>query len=332
MDFIHPKIIVLSRTDSIGDVALTLPLAGILKKEFPSVKIIFLGNSYTEPVISCSRFVDEVWKWDDLSKMPKADSAKWLREKQVDVFIHVFPRKEIARWARSAGVPHRIGTSHRLFHLLTCNHRPNFTRKNSDLHEAQLNTKLLAPLGITRNFELETLYGFAGFGILPSLPASLNELCVAGKKTVILHPKSKGSAVEWDVANFIQLAESLDPTKYTILFTGTTQEGDLFRDQIPVKPNIFDLTGKMTLKELIAVISKSHCLVAASTGPLHIAGLCGIRTIGLYSSRRPIHPGRWSPLGISIIVFEDKNNSGLNQPLQFDLRDILRQVEQVESL
>jgi hypothetical protein len=36
-------------------------------------------------------------------------------------------------------VQHRIGTSHRGFHFLTCNHKVNFTRKNAVEHEAQLN-------------------------------------------------------------------------------------------------------------------------------------------------------------------------------------------------
>ena len=38
-------------------------------------------------------------------------------------------------------------------------------------------------------------------------------------------------------------------------------------------------------------------MVACSTGPLHIAGICRIQAIGLFSARRPIHPGRWKPLG-----------------------------------
>ena len=63
-----PQKIVISRTDSIGDVVLTLPLAGILKEKFPEAQIVFLGNSYTRPVIRCSQFVDEIWEWDKLSK------------------------------------------------------------------------------------------------------------------------------------------------------------------------------------------------------------------------------------------------------------------------
>ena len=38
-------------------------------------------------------------------------------------------------------------------------------------------------------------------------------------------------------------------------------------------------------------------MIAASTGPLHVAAALGKKAIGIYSPKRPIHPGRWMPLG-----------------------------------
>jgi ADP-heptose:LPS heptosyltransferase len=61
--------------------------------------------------------------------------------------------------------------------------------------------------------------------------------------------------------------------------------------------NVIDLTGKFTLAELIAFLTKADGLVAASTGPLHIAAAVGIHTLGLYPDKRPIHAGRWAPIG-----------------------------------
>ena len=58
------------------------------------------------------------------------------------------------------------------------------------------------------------------------------------------------------------------------------------------------MIGKLSLDELIAFILACDGLVAASTGPLHIAAALGKRAIGLFSARKPIHPGRWAPLGI----------------------------------
>ena len=58
-----------------------------------------------------------------------------------------------------------------------------------------------------------------------------------------------------------------------------------------------DAGGLLSLDQLMMLIGASDALVAASTGPLHIAAASGIRAIGLFSMRRPIHPGRWAPIG-----------------------------------
>ena len=46
-----PDSLIISRTDNLGDVILTLPLAGYLKSIKPSIKIFFIGKAYTKPVI-----------------------------------------------------------------------------------------------------------------------------------------------------------------------------------------------------------------------------------------------------------------------------------------
>jgi ADP-heptose:LPS heptosyltransferase len=117
------------------------------------------------------------------------------------------------------------------------------------------------------------------------------------EKTVILHPKSQGSAVEWPLDKYVSLAKKLVDEGFFILFTGTQNEGASFRGHLPSHPNILDISGQLTLAQLIALIGKCHGLVACSTGPYHLAGLSGIRAIGLFAPKRPIHPGRWKALG-----------------------------------
>lgn len=323
----RPKKIVISRTDSIGDVVLTLPIAGILKEKYPDTRIVFLGNTYTKPIIECSKYIDEIWEWAAIEKKEQIDQIKWLKEQEVDVFIHVFPRKELAQLVKKAGIKHRIGTSHRLYHLLTCNHRPSFTRKRSPLHEAQLNTKLLSPFQFDKDYSLDELISYIGFERLPELPEKFKALIDPNKTNLILHPKSQGSAKEWGVQNFMSLASGLDPTHYNVFFTGTEKEGLLFRNEIPEQDNLIDLTGKMTLSELIAFIAAADMLIAASTGPLHIAGITSRTAIGLFSTIKPIHPGRWRPLGNRVEILEDKKNLEMTKPLSIPLRDVLQVVE-----
>jgi len=327
MEIKNPEKIVISRTDSIGDVALTLPLAGILKEKFPKAKIIFLGNTYTKPIINCCTSVDEIWEWTELLKMEDKARLNWLKSQNVDIFIHVFPRREIARLAQKAKIKFRIGTSHRLYHFLTTNCKVDFTRKKSNLHESQLNTKLLKHFNLAKNYSLNDLTTYANFNQLPQLKNELSEQLSTAKKNLIFHCKSQGSALEWGVDNFIALAKALNSNQFNIFFTGTESESKYFRDKLPQQNNIIDVSGKMTLDELIAFIAHADLLLACSTGPLHIAGLCNIKTIGLYTPKRPLHFGRWQPLGNQVKIIEEKNISDRTQPLDISLRVVKQEIE-----
>ncbi|MBL7947319.1 MAG: glycosyltransferase family 9 protein [Flavobacteriales bacterium] len=289
-----PDHIVLSRTDSIGDVMLTLPMAGLLKRHFPGVRITFIGRTYTKPVLLRCAHVDAIITLEELQA---EDAPTMLRALKADALIHVFPRKELARWARAADIPVRIGTSHRWWHWFTCTHRVAFSRKRSALHEAQLNLKLAAPIMPVPDIGLSELAALSGFTALPIAERS-SRWKRPGTRTVILHPGSKGSAVEWGLENFAALIRILNDGSFTVIITGTQAEADHYRRALPLDgPNTIDAGGAVDLTELIGLIGASDALVAASTGPLHIAAACGIRAIGLFAPRKPIHPGRWGPIG-----------------------------------
>ena len=295
---LNGKTVVISRTDSIGDVILTLPLCAWIKESYPDSKIIFLGKKYTQPILECFSSIDEIKHWDEVVEQPEQSIVSEIRSWNADVFVHVFPDKKIAKLVRKAKIPVRIGTSHRAYHLLNCNVRPSFTRKNSELHEAQLNFKLLTSFGISSVPSLEKINKWlVDFAPKNTVPIHLKELLSTSRKKIILHPKSQGSAVEWPLEKYIELATKLVEQNYRIYFSGTEKEGLLFRDLLPKNENIIDISGKMSLSEFISFIGKVDGLVACSTGPLHIAAILQKRAIGLYTNVRPMHPGRWSPLG-----------------------------------
>jgi len=289
--------IIISRTDGIGDVILTLPLLGFIKEQIPDAELIFLNRSYTTPILENCVHVSQIVHWDELEKQSIHQQTEALRALNADAILHVFPRPEIARAAKLAGIKKRIGTTGRLYHITTCNNLVRFSRKRSNLHEAQLNLKLLKPLGIKTFIPLREVEKYYGLSTPPIQPAHA-ALLSSDKKNLVLHPLSKGSAVEWGTANFSALIESLPENKYHIFITGTAAEGMLFKDKLPLnKANVTDLSGKLSLGELMAFVAHADALIACSTGPLHIASALQKCAIGLYSDMRPIHPGRWAPLG-----------------------------------
>lgn len=283
-----PKRIIISRTDSIGDVVLTLPLCIELKKLFPFSEIVFLCKTYTSPVIAHFSPVDEIITLEYLDSLNVKDRNHTLK---ADMIIHVFPNKKVAKWAFQAKIPTRIGTSHRWFHLIYCNQRIAFTRKNSPLHEAQLNLHLLKPLG------LNIIPDFSEILDVSSNFKEIQEDEPKEMKYIVIHPLSQGSAVEYPISKYVDLAQHLAHLGFHVLITGTSSEGERIGPAFNLIEGVENVCGKYSLTELIEVISKAYALVACSTGPLHIAGALNVKAIGLFSSRKPIHPGRWQPLG-----------------------------------
>ena len=228
----------------------------------------------------------------------QSNPVEQVRKIGADIAIHVYPDKEIAAAVYRAGVPIRVGTGRRWFNILYCNRQVWLKRRQSNLHEAQLNTKLLAPIGINKNFSLDKLHQY--YGWKRSLNTSLREILKPDKRNIIFHPKSKGHGCEWPVENYLELANLLPEKEFRILITGTREEGQLIEEICPEifhRPHVINLTGQYNLDTFITLIEQSDCLIASGTGPVHIAAATGITTIGLYPPVRPIHPGRWGPLG-----------------------------------
>jgi len=294
------KRIIVSRTDSIGDVVLTLPILGWLKSSFPSSDILFLGKSYTKPVVHLSENVTEFIDWDKIRKLPPKEQVSAFRKLNADLIIHVFPVSEIAMLAKKAGIPERLGTTNRLYHWTTCNRLVSLSRKNSSLHEAQLNLKLIKKLCQKREIpSLEAIPDLYGLKKPEPPQKKLAAMVDSERLNVIIHPKSKGSAREWGTDNFRALINSLEEEKFNVFITGTESEGEILEKEgfFAFNRQVYNLLGKLSLEDLISFISTSDALVAGSTGPLHIAAAYGIQAIGLYPPIKPMHPGRWAPVG-----------------------------------
>jgi len=285
--------ILICRTDNIGDVVLTLPLAGYLKQRFPGVAVDMLCRAYAAPVARCSRFID------DALALEEQDIDRLFEDGRYETVIFAFPHRALGRAARRAGVPNRAGSSHRLHHWWTCNRLAHFSRARSSLHEAQLNFALLKPLGIDHIpalAEIAPLYGLQA----PRSP-EIAALFRAAPFNLVLHPKSNGNGREWPLERYTELAARLaaDPG-IAIWITGSRAEGELLaRDARALldSPNVHNLCGRHDLGGLVSLIGMADGLIASGTGPLHIAAALGRNTLGLFPPVQPIDIARWGALG-----------------------------------
>lgn len=286
--------VLICRTDNIGDVVLTLPLAGYLKQTMPGVQVDFLVRGYAAPVVRQCRFVDQVRTLEE-----QDDPQAMFAAGGYDTVIFAYPNRRLAKAARRARVANRVGTSHRLFHLVTCNRLAHFSRVRSNLHEAQLNFELLRPLGIAYAPALDEIAAL--YGLDAPRNSEVDALAAQAPFNVILHPKSNGNGREWPLARYEELARRLHAESGICLWvTGSAAEGEIVAREAPgllALPHVRNLCGRFDLAGLTALIGVADGLIASGTGPLHMAAALGRPVLGLFPPVKPIDPARWGALG-----------------------------------
>ncbi len=292
--------IVLVRPDGIGDEILSLPVASALRQLMPGARIIFLSSAYAAPVLHHHPALDEVWTVDGME--PFGQLVDLFRSKvDAAIFLKPFRRLMMAAWR--ARVPIRVATGYRWYSLFAnrrvYEHRSNFTK-----HESEYNLGLLRGLG----FE-------PGPAAPPRLVVTAEERGWAEKAVgalppprVVLHPGGF-AARRWASRHYWELAERLSNEGFGVLVTGNQAEGARFREEIGrssiERTGIQDFMGRLSVRQLMAVIAHSHAVVSGATGPAHLAAALHVATVSLFDPRRNNLPVRWAPLGRGAVLRPD---------------------------
>jgi heptosyltransferase-3 len=281
---------------------IALPMTTLLKKIDPSCHITFLGRKYTGDLIDQYQDVDQFLDWEAYKALPDSLAAAQFAEKQFDICLHITPDKHIMRLMHLARIPVRIGTSRRWQGLLYCNRWMSIKRNKVPLHEAQIDMQMLWLLGGKRVYSLLELAQNYRFKALPPLPATLQHQLDINKFRLIVHPKShgqlKGHGWNWSLEHFTQLIRMLPTDTFQVIVTGSEEEGKQLRaDGFFSEKGVIDFCGKLSIPELLQCIKQADGLIAASTGPLHLAAALDVATLGLFPPMRPYNTLRWGPVG-----------------------------------
>lgn len=304
-----PKNILVVRTDRIGDVILSIPLAGVLKKNYPACKVSFLVKDYTKDLLFSNKFIDEILilKEEDGNVLIN-ENVKMIKEKKFDYAITVYPTFIISLIVFLSGIKNRIGTGYRWYSIFF-NKKIYEHRKNAQKHELEYNLNLLSAVGI-ENIKQEQIEFNIHIDKLSrnKVLSYLSENGVDIKKPVIvIHPGSGGSSVDLPVSKLIELISSFnDEIKKQIVLTGSENEKQICKE-IAVD-NVVNAAGKFNLNELTALINETKIFIANSTGPLHIAAALGLNVIGFYPNNKVTSARRWGPYTDKKFIFQPKTD------------------------
>jgi len=298
-----PASVLINRIDSVGDVVLALPVAGMLKRNFPGIKVGLLASSYTKAIADACVHIDEFVDVEDYIK-----GEVFICGKKPTAILHLVTNEHMSRRAKELDIPLRIGTMSRLHHWRNCNKLLWLSRRGSQMHDARANLSLLRAFGINKHFSFDEIASLYGLEKLQPLEEKYKNLLQPQKVNVVMHPKSQGNAREWPIRHFIDLINLLDPHQYNVLVSGVASE-KAFVDEIEVgaKRPIVNLAGQISLGQFISFINAADVMICNSTGPLHLAAALGKHAFGIYPALTHRNPVRWAPIGKSArtFVFQD---------------------------
>ena len=303
---IKPVNLLIVRTDRIGDVVLSLPLAELVKKHYPSCRITFLLKDYTKSLAAGHSFIDDIIILKEKNnKIPLLDNIRQIRKNSYDSVIVVYPTFITSLIIFLSGIKNRIGTGYRWYSLLF-NNKVFEHRKNALKHELEYNVNLLKIFGI----EDEVNPSNVRFNLVIDKKDDERVKTILKVKginlkipLIIIHPGSGGSAMDLPLNKFKELIDLIKNNLIAeIVITGSKSEMDLCHS-LYTSGKTKNLSGLFNLAELKALISYSDIFIANSTGPLHIAAALGKNVIGFYPKIAQCSPKRWGPYTKKSVVF-----------------------------
>ena len=286
-------------TNWIGDAVLTTPALMAIRKGFPLAKIALLAKPAIAELLHHHPAVDEIVLYRDPGPHAglggKLTLARLLRRGRYDLAMLFQNAFEAAALTALAGIPNRYGyaTDGRSF-LLT--HRVPLTPKIRRSHQVHYYLELLRPLGIQVEPEPPTLR------TTPDEDAEaiehLRAFGVDAKKVLIgLNPGSVyGTAKRWLPERFAEVADRVaaEHGGVVLIFGGQGEEelGAALAGRMAA-PTVV-LSGRTTVRRLMALIKQCRLFITNDTGPMHIATAFGVPTVAIFG---PTDPLTTSPFG-----------------------------------
>lgn len=340
---IKPNNLLIVRTDRIGDLVLTMPLAEIVKRYYPNCKVTFLVRDYTKDILFNHPFIDQVISIKTKNKIGLLafwQNFKLMAKNNYDTVIIVSPNFKIALLLFLTKIKKRIGTGYRWYSLLF-NKKVFIHRKYAGKHELEFNVELLKEIGIDEKVTKE-IVNYSLKVNKKSLKEIDNlfftESIEQTKPLIIIHPGSGSSSVDLPINKFKELTEKISLNFEAEIITTGIQKEKTLCEMITVNESIHNYAGKFSLSQLIALIYKCDLFISNSTGPLHIASALNKNVIGFYPNLLTCSAKRWGPYSARSKVFTPPKNckdckmeqcSNLECMNNIDINDVINYIKKL---
>lgn len=291
----EPKSIIISRTDKIGDLVLSVPAISTVKKMYPNAKLYVLVRKYNMEIVKGFTFIDGVLAIDDYSKN---ELYKKIKQIHADIFIALYSDNQVLKLALKSGAKYRVGPLSKPLSFFVYNYGVKQKRSESLKNEAEYNLDLVKRLNEELFNKQKITIDKLQYGRTNHNKALdfLNDNNIYNY--VLIHPFSGGSTKNFTVDEYIKVIKGLNKENKNLQIVITSSMDDKNEAERIAKEceNIFVFSATSIL-ELAAVIDKCKVYVGASTGPSHIAGNLCKSAVCIYPNYKVLSPVRWGLYG-----------------------------------
>ncbi len=299
-----PKRILVLAIRAIGDVVLMTPVVRLLKQKFPTAYLATLADGPSAQVFHNNPHVDRLFTIDRSRshQMPWlkqfnewSDLVSDIRKERFDVVIDLFsgPRSAILAWL--SGAPDRYGEDvRRGLRGFLYNYPIKVARDGRHLLEQKLDLIQSLVGNVKREEAFLELYPTKEEQEAADLFLTRND--GGDRKRIGLVPGAGSKWRIWPAERFSELADLLiKEYRVDIVLLGGKDDMPVCRrisEAMETKP--IDLSGKTTLRELIALLAKLDLVICNVTGPLHLASaFSNLPVIGLYGEADTVQYAPW---------------------------------------
>ncbi|MDP2980770.1 MAG: lipopolysaccharide heptosyltransferase II [Candidatus Omnitrophota bacterium] len=299
--------ILITRTDRMGDVVLSLPAIKAVRKAFPDAYIAIMVQPRIDDLLKGNPDIDEVIVYDKNKEnkgiLRNISFIKQLRSKRFDMALIFHTTKRINLICFLAGIPRRIGYARGKADFFLTD-KIKYTKKFGEKHEAEYSLDILRHLGINPEFSLPVIYvQNEDERKAESMLKNLNVRPI--EKFAILHPGASCVSKMWPLENFARIGDMLiENLKIKVMINLAPDQaglGEKVRDMMNSKPVFF--CEPTALGELAALFKKASLVISNDSGPVHVASGVGVPVISIFGrNQKGLSPVRWRPLGNKAIA------------------------------
>lgn len=295
------KRILIVRTDRIGDVLLSTPVASALREAYPQAYIAMMVSPNAKEIAEANPYVDEAIVYDkDALHKSWAGSMKFsqsLKKKKFDLAIVLHPTNRAHLVTYFAGIPRRVGYDRKMGYLLT--DRIRHTKQLGQKHESEYNLDLVRYLGI--HPKEKRLF----MGVGPDIETWVRELFIRegikeGDKLLAIHPGASCPSKIWPNERFAQVADRLvERLGFKVIIVAGPKDTILAQSVAGnMRHPAVDLAGKTSVAQLAGVLKRCRLFISNDSGPVHVACAVGTPVVSIFGrSQAGLGPKRWGPSG-----------------------------------